>query len=81
MAEKETVYNKKAGIFGVTVQNYEDLKKDVVAKGDKIYRLTPEEKSRYLKDADALYPEVKAKSGLIGNKFIGILQWKNTLPE
>jgi hypothetical protein len=22
VAEKETVYNKKAGIFGVTVQNY-----------------------------------------------------------
>jgi len=46
----------------------------VVAKGGKIYSLTPEEKSRYLKDVDALYPEVKAKSGPIGNKFMGILQ-------
>jgi len=42
-------------------------------KGDKIHHLTAEEKSLYLKDAFALYPEVKKISGPIGNKFIGLL--------
>ena len=35
VAEKETVYNKNAGICGVTVQNYEDLKKMWLPKAAK----------------------------------------------
>jgi C4-dicarboxylate-binding protein DctP len=57
-----------------TLKHYDNLKKDVLSKGGKIYHLTPEEKSRYLKDAFSLYPQVKKVSGTIGNKFIDILE-------
>jgi TRAP-type C4-dicarboxylate transport system substrate-binding protein len=57
-----------------TIKHYEKLKKDVLSKGGKIHELTPEEKSLYLKDAYALYPEVKKVSGTLGNKFIEILE-------
>jgi C4-dicarboxylate-binding protein DctP len=57
-----------------TLKHYDNLKKDVLSKGGKIYHLTPEEKSRYLKDAFSLYPQVKKVCGTIGNKFIDILE-------
>ena len=40
----------------------------------KIHELTREEKSVYLKDAYAMYPEVRKVSGALGNKFIDILE-------
>jgi len=39
----------------------------------KIYELTPEEKSLYLKDTYSLYPEVRKVSGEIGGQFMDIL--------
>jgi hypothetical protein len=36
--------------------------------------MTPEEKNLYLKDAYALYPQVKEVSGTLGNKFIELLE-------
>jgi len=57
-----------------TLKHYDNLKKDVLSKGVKIHHLTPEEKSRYLKDAFSLYPQVKKVCGTIGNKFIDILE-------
>ncbi len=36
--------------------------------------MTAEEKSLYLQDAFAVYPEVRKVSGPIGNKFIDILE-------
>jgi TRAP-type transport system periplasmic protein len=56
-----------------TLKYYEKLKKDILSKGGKIYELTPEERSAYLKDAYSLYPQVKEVSGPLGNKFIDIL--------
>ena len=41
----------KPWIFHETLKYYENIKKDMVSKGAKIYQLTPEEKSRYLKNA------------------------------
>jgi TRAP-type transport system periplasmic protein len=57
-----------------TVKYYEDVKKDILSKGGKIYRLTPEEKGLYLKDAFSLWPEVRTISGPVGNQFMDILQ-------
>ena len=60
----------KPWTYNETLKYYDKLKKDIAAKGGKIYTLTDEEKSLYLKDAFALYPEVKEVSGDLGNKFI-----------
>jgi TRAP-type C4-dicarboxylate transport system substrate-binding protein len=57
-----------------TLKYYDDLKKDITSKGVKIHELTPTEKALYLKDAYALYPEVRKVSGPVGNKFIDILE-------
>jgi TRAP-type C4-dicarboxylate transport system substrate-binding protein len=57
-----------------TLKHYEKLKKDILSKGGKIHEMTPEEKSLYLKDAYALYPQVKEVSGTLGSKFIEILE-------
>ena len=57
-----------------TLKYYENLKKDIISKGGKIYDLTPEERSVYLKDAYSLYPQVREVSGTLGNKFIDALE-------
>jgi len=64
----------KPWIFHETLKYYENIKKDMVSKGAKIYQLTPEEKSRYLKDAYSLYPEVRKVSGETGSQFMDILK-------
>jgi len=67
---KETkVWNHKE-----TLKYYETIKKDMLSKGAKIYQLTPQEKSAYLKDCYSLYPEVKKVSGEMGAKFMEILE-------
>lgn len=63
----------KPWTYKETLMHYERLKKDVIAKGGKIHEMTAEEKSMYLKDAHALYPDVKKVSGPLGNKFIELL--------
>lgn len=57
-----------------TMLHYDRLKKNMEAKGAKIYYLTPEQKSLYLKDAHSLIPEVRKMAGPIGNQFIDILK-------
>jgi len=57
-----------------TLKYYDDVKKDIVSKGMKIHELTREEKALYLKDAYAMYPEVRKVSGALGNKFVDILE-------
>jgi TRAP-type C4-dicarboxylate transport system substrate-binding protein len=64
----------KPWTYTETLKHYEKLKKDVLSKGGKIHEMTPQEKSLYLKDAFALYPQVKEVSGTLGNKFIDILE-------
>lgn len=64
----------KPWTYTETLNHYEKLKKDVLSKGSKIHEMTPQEKSLYLKDAFALYPQVKEVSGTIGNKFIELLE-------
>jgi len=64
----------KPWTYTATLEHYEKLKKDVLTKGAKIHETTPQEKSLYLKDAFALYPQVKEVSGPIGNKFIELLE-------
>lgn len=57
-----------------TINVVEKLKKNMIAKGATIYQLSPEEQRAYLKDAAALYPEVKKVSGPTGAKFMKILE-------
>jgi C4-dicarboxylate-binding protein DctP len=64
----------KPWTYRETLKHYENLQKDILSKNGKIYHLSADEKSRYLKDAFALYPEVREVSGPIGNKFIDILE-------
>jgi TRAP-type C4-dicarboxylate transport system substrate-binding protein len=64
----------KPWTYRETLKHYENLQKDILSKNGKIYHLSADEKSRYLKDAFALYPEVREASGPIGNKFIDILE-------
>lgn len=52
----------------------ETLKAGMISKGAKIHYTTPEEDRAYLKDALALWPEVRQLSGPIGNEFIDILE-------
>jgi TRAP-type C4-dicarboxylate transport system substrate-binding protein len=57
-----------------TLKHYDNIRKDIAAKGGKIYTLNAEERELYLKDVRALYPEVKKVSGEIGNRFIDIIE-------
>jgi TRAP-type C4-dicarboxylate transport system substrate-binding protein len=68
------VNETKPWTYKETLKYYDDLKKDLVAKGVKIHQSTPEERSLYLKDAYSLYPEVEKVSGSIGKKFIELLE-------
>ena len=70
----QAVEEVKPWTYRETVKHYEELKKDIVSKGGKIHISTAEEKSLFLKDAFALYPEVRKVSGPVGNKFIDILE-------
>ena len=71
---KQGLKDVKPWNYKETVRYYEDLKKDVLSKGAKIYQLTPEEKDLYLKDAFSLWPEVTKISGPAGHKFMDILK-------
>jgi TRAP-type transport system periplasmic protein len=57
-----------------TLKVLEEIKKNIVAKGGKIYELNKEEKSLYMKDVNALEPEVAKVSKETGRKFIEILK-------
>lgn len=70
----EAVEAAKVWNYEETLKYYEKIKKDMLAKGAKIYELTDQEKSAYLKDAYSLYPEVKKVSGEMGAKFIELLK-------
>ncbi len=75
----QEIFNKtrneiKPWTYQETLKHYDNLKKDILAKGGKIHKMTAEEKSLYLQDAFAVYPEVRKVSGPIGNKFIDILE-------
>ncbi len=70
----QAVKEVKPWNYHETLKYYEVIKKDMISKGAKLYYLTPEEKSLYLKDAFSLYPELEKISGPIGNKFINILK-------
>jgi TRAP-type C4-dicarboxylate transport system substrate-binding protein len=56
-----------------TLKVVEHIKKDIVAKGGKIYELNKEEKSLYMKDVNTLEPDVAKVSRETGRKFIDIL--------
>lgn len=78
-SEDQAIFNEaveaaKKWNYEETLKYYEKIKKDMLAKGAKIYQLTDEEKRAYLKDAYAMYPEVKKVSGDIGGKFIELLE-------
>jgi TRAP-type C4-dicarboxylate transport system substrate-binding protein len=60
--------------YDQTLAHYDELKKNIISKGGKIYYLNPEEKSLFLKDAHAQYPEVRKISGEVGNKLIDVLE-------
>lgn len=57
-----------------TINVVEKLKNTMTSKGAKIYQLSPQEKSAYLKDAYALHPEVRKISGAMGAQFMDILE-------
>lgn len=77
--EDQAIFNQAAREivrwnYEKTQEHYDGLKKDITAKGAKIYYLTPEEKKLFVKDAYALYPEVRKVSGDFGNKLIEKLE-------
>jgi TRAP-type C4-dicarboxylate transport system substrate-binding protein len=57
-----------------TLRIVEEIKKDILSKGGKIYELNKEEKTLYMKDIKTLKPEVEKVSGEIGKKFLKILE-------
>ena len=57
-----------------TLRIVEEIKKDIIVKGGKIYELNKDEKTLYMKDVKTLKPEVEKVSGEIGKKFIKILE-------
>jgi TRAP-type C4-dicarboxylate transport system substrate-binding protein len=68
------VNETKPWTYKETLKYYDQLKKDLVAKGVKIHKSTPEERSLYLKDAYSLYPEVEKVSGPVGKEFMDLLE-------
>ena len=68
------VEDTKPWNYQETLKYYDQIKKDMLGKGAKIYELTEAEKRPFLKDAYSLYPEVRKVSGDFGNKFIDILE-------
>lgn len=70
---QEIIEMVKVWTYVETLSYYDRLKKSIVEKGAKIYVLNPQEKSRFLKDAYALYPKVRKKSGVLGETFMDIL--------
>ena len=52
----------------------ERVRGDIRSKGGKIYDLTPRERSLFIKDCYALWPEVRKMSGPLGNKLADILE-------
>jgi TRAP-type C4-dicarboxylate transport system substrate-binding protein len=67
--DEMNVYSDKA----VREEN-ENVRKDIIAKGGKIYDLRPDERKVYLKDCYALWPEVRKISGPLGSKLADILE-------
>lgn len=57
-----------------TIKFYDFIKKDVQAKGAKVYNLTPAERNVYLKDCRALWPQIKKAAGENGKKLADILE-------
>ena len=71
---EQAIKEIKPWTYQETLKYYEFLKKDIISKGGKIYQITAEEKTRYLKDAYDLYPEVRKIAGSMGNQFVDILE-------
>ncbi|OGP60322.1 MAG: hypothetical protein A2162_10905 [Deltaproteobacteria bacterium RBG_13_52_11b] len=71
---QQAIKDAKPWNYQETLKYYENVKKDILAKGGKIYQLTSAEKNLYLKDSFGLWPEARKISGPIGNKFMDILQ-------
>ena len=69
VGEEMNIYADK-----VIREENENVRKGILSKGGKIYDLTPEERSRFLKDCYALWPEVRKMSGPLGNKLADILE-------
>jgi len=57
-----------------TLKHYDFVKKDIVKKGGKVYDLTPQERDAYMKDALALWPEIKKVAGKEGEKLAEIIE-------
>jgi TRAP-type transport system periplasmic protein len=70
---QQAIKDAKPWNYQETLKYYDDVKKDILAKGGKIYPLTPAEKNLYLKDAFGLWDEARKISGTLGNKFMDIL--------
>ena len=60
--------------FKETLSVVEKMKKDIIAKGGKIYELNEGEKKLYMKGVQTLEPEVEKFSKETGKKFIKILE-------
>jgi len=69
VGKEMNIYSNK-----VIREENEMVRKDILSKGGKIYDLTPEERSLYIKDCYALWPEVRKMSGPLGNKLADILE-------
>jgi len=71
---KDVVKDLEPWNMKATLDVVEKIKKNIVAKGGKIYALSDAEKKLYLKDSYSLWPEVEKVSGDLGKSFIEILK-------
>ncbi len=77
-AADQAVFNEvldavKPWNYEETLKSSEQMVAGIIAKGAKVHYLTADEKSRYLKDAVALYPEVEKIAGPFGTRLIKLL--------
>lgn len=70
----DTVEEVTAWTYTETLEQYRKIREELAEKGVNIYTLSSEEKSLYLQDVYSLYPEIRKKTGDIGNRFIEILE-------
>lgn len=57
-----------------TLKYYDELRKNITAQGGQIYVLTKEERDNYLRDAYALWPDIRKESGPLGGELMDLME-------
>jgi TRAP-type C4-dicarboxylate transport system substrate-binding protein len=57
-----------------TLKYYETLRENITKQGGQIYKLTKEERDNYLRDAFAMWPEIRKESGKMGGELMDLME-------